>query len=319
MKIGDSEIEFDSRFRLYISTKLPNPSLLPEIFIRVSVLNFTVTELGLEEQLLADVVNCEMPSVESAKNELIVEIATGKNQLKKNEDRILELLTSSKGMILDDVELIENLKLSKATSEIVKVKVSEAEVKKVEIEQARGAYKPVAERGAILFFVIADLALIDPMYQFSLAYFSRLYNAIILAAEKSDDIASRIVLLITAITSTIFFNICRGLFNDHKRIFSFLVAATIAVRNGDVAAAEWSIFCRGAPIAKDKPSPLPAGLGVSEKIWKNICSVATGLPAFAAAVASFKESPKDWEAWINSAEPFLAEQPKQFKQELTHF
>lgn len=164
VKIGDSEIEFDSRFRLYISTKLPNPSLLPEIFIRVSVLNFTVTELGLEEQLLADVVNCEMPSVESAKNALIVEIATGKNQLKKNEDRILELLTSSKGMILDDVELIENLKLSKATSEIVKVKVSEAEVKKVEIEQARGQYKPVAGRGSILFFVIADLALIDPMY-----------------------------------------------------------------------------------------------------------------------------------------------------------
>lgn len=98
-----------------------------------------------------------------------------------------------------------------------------------------------------------------------------------------------------------------------------MVAATIAVRNGDVAAAEWSIFCRGAPIAKDKPSPLPVGLGVSEKTWKNICSVATGLPAFAAAVASFKECPKEWEAWINSAEPFLAEKPKQFKQELTHF
>jgi hypothetical protein len=40
-------------------------------------------------------------------------------------------------MILDDVELIENLKLSKKTSEIVKEKVTEAEIKKVEIEIAR--------------------------------------------------------------------------------------------------------------------------------------------------------------------------------------
>lgn len=67
-------------------------------------------------------------------------------------------------MILDDVELIENLKLSKKTSEIVKEKITEAEVKKIEIEEARSQYKPVAERGSILYFVVADLALIDPMY-----------------------------------------------------------------------------------------------------------------------------------------------------------
>ena len=78
-----------------------------------------------------------MPEVEIAKNELITQIAQGKTQLKKNEDKILELLTSSKGMILDDVELIENLKLSKKTSDIVKEKILEAEIKKIEIEEAR--------------------------------------------------------------------------------------------------------------------------------------------------------------------------------------
>ncbi len=78
-----------------------------------------------------------MPEVEKAKNELIISIAEGKTQLKKNEDKILELLTSSKGMILDDVELIENLKLSKKTSESVKEKITEAEAKKIEIEIAR--------------------------------------------------------------------------------------------------------------------------------------------------------------------------------------
>jgi len=78
-----------------------------------------------------------MPEVELTKNELILSIASGRNQLKKNEDKILELLTSSKGMILDDVELIENLKLSKKTSDIVKEKITEAEEKRVEIEIAR--------------------------------------------------------------------------------------------------------------------------------------------------------------------------------------
>jgi dynein heavy chain, axonemal len=49
---------------LYFSTKLPNPNYLPEIFIRVTVINFTVTNEGLEEQLLGQVVQIEMPEVE---------------------------------------------------------------------------------------------------------------------------------------------------------------------------------------------------------------------------------------------------------------
>jgi len=36
----------------------------------------------------------------------VVEIAMNKANLKTNEDRILNLLNNSKGLILDDVELI---------------------------------------------------------------------------------------------------------------------------------------------------------------------------------------------------------------------
>lgn len=102
------------------------------------MINFTVTQLGLEEQLLADVVMIEMPQVENEKNQLILQIADSNAVLKKNEDKILELLNNSKGMILDDVDLIENLKLSKETAEIVKQKIQEGEEKQVEIDKARG-------------------------------------------------------------------------------------------------------------------------------------------------------------------------------------
>ncbi len=133
-------MEFDENFKLIIQTKVPNPNFLPEIFIRVTIINFTVTQLGLEEQLLADTVKKEMPEVEYEKNELIMSIAKGKSDLKKNEDKILELLTSSKGMILDDVELIENLRLSKETATIVKEQITIAEEKNVEIDKARLQY-----------------------------------------------------------------------------------------------------------------------------------------------------------------------------------
>lgn len=55
-------------------------------------------------------------------------------------------------------------------------RVREAEVTEKSINEAREHYRPAATRGSILYFVIADLAAISPMYQFSLPYFTRLFR-----------------------------------------------------------------------------------------------------------------------------------------------
>ncbi len=47
LRLGDTDIEYDENFRMYFTTKLQNPHYLPEIFIRVSIINFTVTSEGL--------------------------------------------------------------------------------------------------------------------------------------------------------------------------------------------------------------------------------------------------------------------------------
>ncbi|KAG8249565.1 Dynein heavy chain 6, axonemal [Homalodisca vitripennis] len=113
IRLGDSDVEYDSNFRLYVTTKLANPHYLPEICIQVTLINFTVTPSGLEDQLLADVVRLERPDLESQRTELIVRINNDKGQLKAIEDKILRLLFASEGNILDDEELIETLNESK--------------------------------------------------------------------------------------------------------------------------------------------------------------------------------------------------------------
>lgn len=52
MHIGTTDIEYNSQFRLYMTTKLANPHYLPEICLKVTLVNFTVTPSGLEDQLL---------------------------------------------------------------------------------------------------------------------------------------------------------------------------------------------------------------------------------------------------------------------------
>ena len=38
IRFADSDLDFDYNFRLYITTKLPNPAYLPEIFIKVRLI-----------------------------------------------------------------------------------------------------------------------------------------------------------------------------------------------------------------------------------------------------------------------------------------
>lgn len=59
------------------------------------------------------------------------------------------------------------------TSEAIKHRLEEAEATELMINSARERYRPVATRGSVLYFVIASLSEIDPMYQFSLKYFKQ--------------------------------------------------------------------------------------------------------------------------------------------------
>jgi len=66
---------------LLITTKLSNPHYLPEVCIKVTLINFTVTPDGLEDQLLVDVVKYEQPELEQQKDQLVVQLSGFKRQL----------------------------------------------------------------------------------------------------------------------------------------------------------------------------------------------------------------------------------------------
>lgn len=67
-----------SCFRLFITSKLRNPHYLPEVAVKVTLVNFMITTVGLEDQLLGITVAKERPDLEAEKNQLIVQSAENK-------------------------------------------------------------------------------------------------------------------------------------------------------------------------------------------------------------------------------------------------
>jgi dynein heavy chain len=71
VKIGSEDIEMMPNFKLYLQSKLINPHYKPETAAQCTIINFIVTESGLEDQLLAMVVRVEKPDLEQTKEELV--------------------------------------------------------------------------------------------------------------------------------------------------------------------------------------------------------------------------------------------------------
>lgn len=259
---------------------------------------------------------------------MVLQMSNDQAELKKLENNILKQLSESEiEEILDKDDLIDTLGQSKITSKEIGVRMEEAAINSEKIAEIRETYKTIAVRGSILYFVIADMSRINDMYQNSLQFVKSLFNKAIEISAKSDDQEKRLSNLIDTITKTVYTNICRGLFEQDKLIFSFLISTSIDRYAGagdpTISPIGWSIILRGSiPLSEEqemkKPAnPLPKLL--TKLNYDIIYSAELMIPAFKDMIKSFEEHENPWTKWALSNDPHEEKLPLDWETKLTDF
>eukprot|EP00954_Amorphochlora_amoebiformis_P013449 1056195-Amorphochlora_amoeboformis.AAC.1 len=245
-------------------------------------------------------------------------MAKAKNQLQDIEDAILDLLKSSEGDILADEQLIQTLDNSKKTSKEISEQLREAEVVEKEIDVGRSKYKPVAVRASVLYFCIADLAKIDPMYQYSLEWFSKLFERAIANSKPSSEIEGRLLNLNNHFTLSLYENVCRSLFEIHKLLFSLLLTVRILIGQDKIDPQNWRFLVAGGPPKKTMQNP--CGSWLKPNVWRGIVAL-SDLPTFEGFELSFMDakSKGTMRTIAEHEQPHKVKLPKRWNERLTAF
>lgn len=301
--LGDKEIDVDPNFYMYLTTKLANPTLDPFVYAKAQVINYAVTIFGLEDQLLSVVVRNEKSELEEQRELLVEETSINKKLLQNLEDSLLRELTGSTGNMLDNQELINTLDNTKTKAADVTAKLNLAIETAVTIDETRNEFRPAAKRGANLFFVLADMATVNAMYQYSLGAYLGVFKYSLRKALADTVLEKRLRNILSVLTKNVYEYGCTGIFEKHKLLFSFQMTARLQQSEGKLFQNELDFFIKGSVALEKNERPCPAKW-LNDKGWADLLKLSVDFAnEFADVPAHLTENLDEWKKWYDLETP----------------
>eukprot|EP00048_Salpingoeca_helianthica_P012918 m.191084 g.191084 ORF g.191084 m.191084 type:complete len:4245 (+) comp15437_c5_seq48:84-12818(+) len=295
--VGDKLVDFNEDFQLFISTRNSEIDVGPHLRGIVNTVNFTTTRAGLANQLLVRTIQHEKPQLEERKTELLASEDRLKMQLAEMEETLLAALAASSGNILQNQPLLDSLTDIKAKSQVVAEALAESIRLQTALDGERGVYLPLAHHGSKLFFVVQKLAMLNHMYQFSLASFLALYDRALAHGERTTDQTTRIKSLSSHLVQIAYEEICNSLFRGDRLTYAMILVHGMCA--DQFAPNEWEFFTGqlAAPDAKKESDRLPSWVPAAR-----VNALQSFLSQFPDAMNSMQlRSPDIWAGWIENS------------------
>jgi len=297
IEVGDKLCEYDPKFSMYLTTRLPNPHFSPEIQARITVVDFTVTLLGLEEQLLGRVIKKEQRILEDQLNEVLSSVAENTKSLLLLDQQLLSRLTANKGNLLDDVELIEVLNETKSKATEVKQKLVAAQETKVAINEKREQYRAVATRASVLYFSVVDMSAVNNMYLTSLTQFIEIFNKSMDTSEKANLASKRVTNIIETMTYDVYKYMNRAMYGVDRLAYILISVCKMLVTANVLDQSEVMLLLKGGAAldaGTSKPKPFD---WLETSVWLNIVNLSQESSFFTSLSDDMVRGETQWRRW----------------------
>lgn len=303
VNVADKLMDYDEKFMMYFITRLPNPNFSPELQAKTTVVDFTVTQKGLEEQLLGKVIGKEQKALEDQLNSVLEEVNSNTKALMALDASLLERLTSNSGNLLEDEELVGVLANTKAKAAEVNNKLSAAADTKASIAEKREQFRPVATRGSVLYFAIVEMSGVNCMYQTALTQFLLLFMESMDKSEKATLASKRVNNIIYTMTYLVYRYINRGLYEADKLTFVLLVTLKIMITAGHLSGSDLTLFLRGGAALDINSVRRKPFNWLSNEVWLNVIELSQSNKFFANLPNEMAANEAMWRRWYEDNEP----------------
>ncbi|XP_044147017.1 dynein axonemal heavy chain 8 [Bufo gargarizans] len=302
VKVGEKEVDVMDKFRLYITTKLPNPVFTPEINAKAALIDFTVTMKGLEKELLGRVILAEKQELEADRIKLMQEVNVNRHKMKELEDNLLYRLSATTGSLVEDKSLLEVLRITKQIVCEVREKLHVVIDAEAKISKAQEQYRPVATRGSVLYFLTIEMSSVNIMYQMSLHQFLKLFDRSLSRSEKSPLIQKRQSNITEYLTYEVFRYYSRGLYERHKFLFALLLTLRVDLQQGKIKHKEFQVLLQGGAAIDLKSCPPKPFKWILDMTWTNLVELSR-LPHFSEIITQVTRNEKGWKIWFDRDTP----------------
>lgn len=289
-----------------MTSRLANPHFSPELSAKTTIIDFTVTQGGLEQQLLSRLITKEQKSLEDQLTQLQEDVTANTKELMDLEDLLLNQLANTQGSLLDDDSVVEVLATIKTKSKEVNEKLIESKEKKIEINENREKFRPAAARGAVLYFCIVEMTMVNWMYNTSLAQFLGLFYSSIDGAKKDKLIKQRVENIYLEMTWRVYRYISRGLFERDKVTFKIMMCSKILIKDNKLTPADISMFLKAGAGIDDRNKIFN---WMDDKQWLNLKALSKhrfnneNLQFFKDLPDRIQRNDGEWRAWVENENP----------------
>lgn len=177
---------------------------------------------------------------------------------------------------------------------------------RVQFNTIRNLYKEVSKRVSNMYFVVLDLAMIEPTYQWSLEFYIALFERSIKSVLGKENRSRNII---DRFQMNLYESICRSLLEKDKLIFSLLMCMKVLQSDGKISSNEVRFIMVGGTWTETDQKPPADAKWLSNKAWCCICELSKSFPTFDGLNEDFRKMTLDWAAVYNSPDIFETKLP----------